>query len=305
MNLLEPEHQDCSKWLDLAHQPAYLVFVFFLLGQLLVASVLQYFHRSIGLILSELLILALPVVFLCWGANYRPLSFLFLNVARWRQVFWGLLLGISNFMIAGALQVIMRSILPSSWSQAFDTSKIFQGLGTVEIFILFIALIVAAPLCEEIAFRGYLQRVLQARYRDYFAVVITAVLFAALHFDPVGFLARVELGVVFGLLVRWSGSLWPAITAHATNNALASAIFLAASQPVSNSPAPVSLIEILKIVFFAGISALIVLFLLRSLYKERTVSERLPESIDPSEDHSFKWSRVFVQLDIRRRAKDF
>jgi hypothetical protein len=99
--------------------------------------------------------------------------------------------------------------------------------------------------------------------------------------------------------------LWPAIAAHATNNAIASAIFLAASQPESSSPTPASLMEILKIVFLAGIGALIVLFLLRSLYKERITPEKLPESIDPSKDHSFKWSRVFLQLDVRKKAKDF
>ena len=49
-------------------------------------------------------------------------------------------------------------------------------------------------------------------------LVTTAFVFSAFHLDPVGFLARFELGLLFGLFFFRTGSLWPGIAAHAANN---------------------------------------------------------------------------------------
>ena len=56
--------------------------------------------------------------------------------------------------------------------------------------------------------------------------LLGAVRFAVLHGDPVGMIARVELGALFGLLVLWTGSLWPAIAAHAANNLIGAALLV-------------------------------------------------------------------------------
>jgi signal transduction histidine kinase len=45
--------------------------------------------------------------------------------------------------------------------------------------------------------------------------------------DPIGFTARVELGLLFGILFVWSRSIWPGAMAHAANNLVSTAIFLA------------------------------------------------------------------------------
>jgi hypothetical protein len=59
------------------------------------------------------------------------------------------------------------------------------------------------------------------------AIALGALLFAVRHLDPVRFAPLVLLGAVFGWLAWRGGSLWPAIAAHAANNAVASAIALA------------------------------------------------------------------------------
>jgi signal transduction histidine kinase len=45
--------------------------------------------------------------------------------------------------------------------------------------------------------------------------------------DPIGFSARVELGLLFGILFLWSRSIWPGAMAHAANNLVSTAIYLA------------------------------------------------------------------------------
>src|SRR5262249_35058833 len=90
----------------------------------------------------------------------------------------------------------------------------------------------AAPFAEELAFRGVILQGLAETGRPLRAVLISAFLFSAFHLDALGFLGRLELGLLFGFLFLSSRSIWPAIAAHAANNGVASAIFLAfRSQP--------------------------------------------------------------------------
>lgn len=74
---------------------------------------------------------------------------------------------------------------------------------------------------EEIVFRGSLQPLLQQQFGNAHAGVwVSALLFSAIHGQWLGFVPRCLLGALFGYLVLWSGSLWPAITGHFCNNLL-------------------------------------------------------------------------------------
>jgi len=50
---------------------------------------------------------------------------------------------------------------------------------------------------------------------------ISAILFSALHMQFYGFIPRMFLGVLFGYLLVWSGSMWLPIIAHFINNGVA------------------------------------------------------------------------------------
>ncbi len=70
-------------------------------------------------------------------------------------------------------------------------------------------------LCEELFFRGVLQRVMiNISKNAWTGIIITAVLFSAAHMQFQGFLPRMFLGVVLGALYWYSGSLWTSILAH-------------------------------------------------------------------------------------------
>lgn len=84
--------------------------------------------------------------------------------------------------------------------------------------VIIIALLPA--ICEELYFRGALQRVLIHLTRSPWAgIILTGLLFSSLHFQFLGFLPRMFLGVVLGALYWYSGSLWTSILAHFVNNA--------------------------------------------------------------------------------------
>jgi membrane protease YdiL (CAAX protease family) len=76
---------------------------------------------------------------------------------------------------------------------------------------------VAAPLAEEIVFRGYLQPALLASLSPARAIALTAALFGLVHTLPYALPVGL-LGAFFGWLAWRGGSLWPAVLAHMLHN---------------------------------------------------------------------------------------
>jgi membrane protease YdiL (CAAX protease family) len=86
--------------------------------------------------------------------------------------------------------------------------------------LFFIAL--AAPLVEELVFRGYLFSVLDVRVGRGAAILATSLAFAAFHVaDPHVVPPVFVLGLLLALLRAHSRSVWPGVAAHAVNNAIA------------------------------------------------------------------------------------
>jgi membrane protease YdiL (CAAX protease family) len=51
-------------------------------------------------------------------------------------------------------------------------------------------------------------------------VLLTAILFGAIHFDALQGLGALLIGLYLGYVALATGSLWPAVAAHAINNLL-------------------------------------------------------------------------------------
>lgn len=160
------------------------------------------------------------------AAGARPFS----PFATWL----GFLFGLANFFaLVVPLQFLTSQFVPPELLELYDSTHVFEGQTPLELGLIVLAVVVAAPMGEEFFFRGFLQRALtRSAVPPVRAVVITAAIFSAFHLDPVGFLARVELGVLFGLLLLYTGSLWPAVAAHAANNLISTVIYFAGK----NSP---------------------------------------------------------------------
>ena len=75
----------------------------------------------------------------------------------------------------------------------------------------------AVPFAEELFFRGVVYSALR-RYGPVLATLASAALFGIAHGVSVVLVVAFLLGVVNAVLVERSGSIWPAVLAHATNN---------------------------------------------------------------------------------------
>ncbi len=123
------------------------------------------------------------------------------------------------------LMSLAEHLFPKSVVDAFDGSAIFKNQTPFEMALILGGVALAAPLGEEYFFRGAFQPRLMQWLGPGRAVFMTALIFSAFHFDPVGFLARLELGVVFGLLALRTRSIWPGVFAHAANNTVSSVAY--------------------------------------------------------------------------------
>ncbi|MCA2980054.1 MAG: CPBP family intramembrane metalloprotease [Myxococcaceae bacterium] len=136
----------------------------------------------------------------------------------------GVVLGVTNALSLSAwLGALSTAVFPKVLVELFDTGAMLKQMVTnpLERAAMVLAVAVLAPLAEELLFRGVLVRGLVERLSPLATAVVSGFIFSAYHLDPVGFLPRFAIGIMLALLVLKSGSLWPAIAAHAANNALA------------------------------------------------------------------------------------
>lgn len=190
-------------------------------------KILQIINQLFGLLLPAILFLLLTDknVRKYFAGNKRYLTFILVLSAIFMLV--------SQPAIGWLGELNERMVLPESLSgleqwlkdseekntlltDAFLSTTSFTGLA---VNILMIAILPA--LAEEIVFRGALQPVMTNLLRNKHAgVIISAVVFAAIHMQFYGFLPRFALGLAFGYLFLWSSNLWLPITAHFVNNLL-------------------------------------------------------------------------------------
>jgi uncharacterized protein len=158
---------------------------------------------------------------------------------RWGRMFGltiaGLGMSIGTFCL---LAYLWYSLSPDSVRYLLDrmaklkaatraTDSVLPDLSRV---LLFILMIVAAPLCEELIFRGILLQRWATKWNPSIALVLTSLIFGALHLNVVGIGL---LGLVAGVLYYQTKSLWAPIALHAINNTIGSLSLL----PTGNSSA--------------------------------------------------------------------
>jgi membrane protease YdiL (CAAX protease family) len=79
-------------------------------------------------------------------------------------------------------------------------------------------IVVAAPIAEEVFFRGYMLRFMERRLGFRAALLLSSLVFAVIHLNPSGLPVYLVIAVVMALVYHYSGNLISPIVAHATLN---------------------------------------------------------------------------------------
>lgn len=232
----QPRRVSSRKWWLIIALPAW-VFGSFIVAQLLAAGLLWVLH-AVGVPLGSLnesvlnsifavviygLTLAL-VIGLPWLIKKRRISRIDLGIGRlpnWTDIWMTPIAVVVYFILSSILILAATTFLP--WfdvGQAQDTG--FNGLSQrYEYILAFITLVILAPIAEEVLFRGYLFGQLKKYIPVWIAVLVTSLLFGAVHGAWNVAIDTFALSIILCLLRMSTGSIWAPVLVHMTKNAIA------------------------------------------------------------------------------------
>lgn len=235
----------------------------------IVGGVLQILNLPLGLMASSLLVFGAAGLYFPTALNLRPLRFTGLDRANGPAIALGVLLGLVNLPLANFLVGWLSQFVSEENLEAarLVSRLVLQADSTTRILIV-LGASVAAPLGEELFFRGWLQTALSRRMSAAASVLISAVIFSAIHGLVLNALPLVELAVLFGLLRLWTGSLWPAIAMHAAHNFASLAVLLVAPDPALVLDAPLDLASFAPMAAGSFVLTLVTLWFVKRLPRE-------------------------------------
>jgi len=193
-----------------------------------VVSLLKYLQivQSIGLFIIPPLLAGYffeknPLSYL--GMKKNPGSIIFITVLLlmfFSIPFINWLVTINESMKLPSFLQGVEQWMKDSEEQASQLTTAFLDVHTAGGFLLNILMIVILPAVgEELLFRGLLQKLFDAWFRNiHVAIFFIAFIFGVVHLQFYGLLPRMMLGVIFGYLYYWTGSLWVPVFAHFLNN---------------------------------------------------------------------------------------
>lgn len=149
---------------------------------------------------------ALVVVAAVWTSGRRLREYLALKPLSWADLGRGIgygVLGYIGFIILLGLLAMLQTALGGSPPSGAGFGKMQFGLQ-MALFLLsyWVLMIVAAPIVEEMLFRGFLYRGLAPRIGAVATIILTSVVFGLLHAPGFGWVRAVGTGCL-GLMMAW------------------------------------------------------------------------------------------------------
>lgn len=162
------------------------------------------------------------VVTKVWGAKLD-----FLKAKNFVQSLWYVPIGlVIYYLFSGFALQVLSGVIDTDQKQQIG----FQNVqGPLELSMVFLALVVLAPLAEEILFRGFLFGVLRKYYRFAVSAFMVSIIFGLFHLqiesgNPPLWSAAVDtaiLSVVACYLREKSGHIWYGVALHSAKNFVA------------------------------------------------------------------------------------
>jgi len=144
----------------------------------------------------------------------------FSRIGFFRTLATGFVLILAGYPLIFLADVVTQRMLRSP-PQKQAIVEMFSESSTLEQRILIIILAVSlAPLAEEFIFRFFIYGVVRRYFGRIIGVLVSALLFAAVHAHLPSFAPLFVLGSCFAIAYEWSGSILVPMTMHALFNAI-------------------------------------------------------------------------------------
>ncbi len=178
-----------------------------------------------------------------WGSGNRRSDVGF--TPRWSDLGWGPLIWLATIAVQVAIATIVLALDVPLANNTDDIGELTAD-RTYAVSIVITA-VIAAPLVEELVFRGLVLRSLLSVAGPAVAVVTQGVLFGVAHIDPVRGVGNIGLamvlsavGVSFGVAAYLLRRIGPTMVAHAIFNGVVMIILLSGVRDriLENNPDP-------------------------------------------------------------------
>jgi len=139
-----------------------------------------------------------------------------LSGAQW---FWGIIGALSFAVTVHAAIALLFRFVPypaAAFRSGYDIS--FVPTRQLQYLVCVISAL-SAGVCEEVGFRGYMQRPIEKRHGVLVAIIVSSIMFTLLHLTKgwalIGMVPIVfGAGLLLGTLARAAGTLWFGILGH-------------------------------------------------------------------------------------------
>lgn len=122
-----------------------------------------------------------------------------------------------GFVVMTASSIVLEPLLSLFPTEPYEDVTANIGFGGWAI----LSTVVAAPILEELLFRGLIFESCRERFGNAWAVLTSALLFGLIHIVPVQMVNAFVVGIILGYIYLKTGSLLSVIILHAINNAIA------------------------------------------------------------------------------------
>ena len=180
-----------------------------------------------------------------------------------------ILLALAGLVLSGALGSLTEKIpIPISfknWADGLEAQykkalvSMTQMHSIVDLLYALLAVAIVPALVEELYFRATLQKTLKDwTGKPIVAIIVTALFFSAIHFSYYGFLSRMALGILLGLIYEFTKTIWLPILLHFINNGIA----IVTLYVVRNNPANIEKAMDENLPIYWGLIALVTIYFL-------------------------------------------
>ena len=151
-----------------------------------------------------------------------------------RTLLVSVLLSFGAVMVSSEINIIIEKIIPIPQS-FLNLETLLSPESTFSMVLIFLTIVLIAPIGEEMVFRGFLQRYLEEHWGDVTrAILVTSLFFAAIHFNPYWAIQIYMMGLLLGYLSWKTKSILPSIVVHIAINGT-SMLFMALGENAEKS----------------------------------------------------------------------
>lgn len=250
---------------------------------------------------STFMMFFLPVYLFALICYRDPTKFMGFNTRfNYKQVIMVLVILVFTFPLSGALAEMTKVIpIPHSWEIYFKAKEAERALqekalihiNTFPKYLTSMIIIGLLPaIFEEVCFRGGIQNILTRWFNGpWIAIILTSIIFSAVHISYYGFFVRFSLGIFLGLVFYYSGSLWLNILFHFLYNGVqVTALYLATTSSGNVANHSKDIEESFPL--WAGVIALVIVVFALIRFRELSLAEQkkymMPKE-DPDDFHNW------------------